>query len=141
MGTSRIRKRTPLGPYRRPRPRVLGGRVFSYGRGTFVTRIETIKFGERFVSIFARQSFVAATQPQPLDPSSDTTDLTSPTVWHFIVLSKGTCCYTKLFVVSVFLGCKFRSRGGEIISPPSSVKKEERTIEKVAKRDKKKGPS
>ena len=32
-GTSLIRKRTPLGPYRRPMPRVLGG---SYGRGRFL---------------------------------------------------------------------------------------------------------
>ena len=37
-GTSLIRKRTPLGPYRRPVPRVLGeswgGGAFSYERGT-----------------------------------------------------------------------------------------------------------
>ena len=39
-GTSIIRKRTPLRPYRRPMPRVLGGfffprgRAFFYGRGT-----------------------------------------------------------------------------------------------------------
>jgi len=33
-GTSLIRKRTPLGPYRRPMSRVLGGWVFSYERGT-----------------------------------------------------------------------------------------------------------
>ena len=34
-GTSLIRKRTPLGPYRRPMPRgVLGGWAFSHGRGT-----------------------------------------------------------------------------------------------------------
>ena len=36
-GTSLARKRTPLGPYRRPMPRVLGGWAFSYGRGTPVT--------------------------------------------------------------------------------------------------------
>jgi len=30
-GTSLIRKRTPLGPYRRRMPRVLGGWAFSYG--------------------------------------------------------------------------------------------------------------
>ena len=33
-GTSLMTKRTPLGPYRRPVPRVLGGWAFSYGRGT-----------------------------------------------------------------------------------------------------------
>ena len=37
-GTSLIRKRIPLGPYRRPMSRVLkgvlGGFAFSYGRGT-----------------------------------------------------------------------------------------------------------
>jgi hypothetical protein len=37
-GTSLIRKRTPLGPFRRPMPRVLwgssGGGAFSYERGT-----------------------------------------------------------------------------------------------------------
>jgi len=33
-GTSLIRKRTSLGPYRRPMPRVLGWWAFSYGRGT-----------------------------------------------------------------------------------------------------------
>ena len=33
-GTSLTRKRTPLEPYRRPIPRVLGGLMFSYGRGT-----------------------------------------------------------------------------------------------------------
>jgi len=33
-GTSLIRKRTPLGPYGRPMPRVLGGWAFSYERGT-----------------------------------------------------------------------------------------------------------
>ena len=33
-GTSPIRKCNPLGPYRRPVHRVLGGRAFSYGRGT-----------------------------------------------------------------------------------------------------------
>ena len=32
-GNSRIRKRTPLGPYRRPVPRVLGE---SYGGGRFL---------------------------------------------------------------------------------------------------------
>ena len=32
-GTSLTRKRTPLGLYRRPMPRVLGGWVFSHGRG------------------------------------------------------------------------------------------------------------
>jgi hypothetical protein len=32
-GTSLIRKRTPLGPYRRKIPRVLGG---SYGGGRFL---------------------------------------------------------------------------------------------------------
>ena len=32
-GTSPTRKRTPLGPYRRPMPRVLGG---SYGGGRFL---------------------------------------------------------------------------------------------------------
>ena len=39
MGTSLIRKHTPLGPYRRPMPRVLGGWAFSYGRGTPVTAL------------------------------------------------------------------------------------------------------
>jgi hypothetical protein len=38
MGTSPTRKRNPLGPYRKPMPRVLGGVLgvwaFSYGRGT-----------------------------------------------------------------------------------------------------------
>ena len=42
-GTSLIRKRTPLGPYRRPVPRVLGGFPggwrFSYGRGTPVGKV------------------------------------------------------------------------------------------------------
>ena len=33
-GTSPIRKRTPLGPYRRPMPRFLGEWAFSHGRGT-----------------------------------------------------------------------------------------------------------
>ena len=33
-GTSLTRKFTPLGPYRRPMPRVLGGRAVSYERGT-----------------------------------------------------------------------------------------------------------
>ena len=36
-GTSLIRKRTPLGPYRMPMPRILGefgGGAFSYERGT-----------------------------------------------------------------------------------------------------------
>ena len=33
-GTSLTRKHSPLGPYRRPMPRVLGGWAFSYGRGT-----------------------------------------------------------------------------------------------------------
>ena len=33
-GTSLTGKRNPLGPYRRPVPRVLGGWAFSYGRGT-----------------------------------------------------------------------------------------------------------
>ena len=33
-GTSPIRKRAPLAPYRRSRPRVLGGWAFSYGQGT-----------------------------------------------------------------------------------------------------------
>ena len=41
MGTSLIRKRTSLGPYRRPMPRVIGrvigGWAFSYGRGTPVS--------------------------------------------------------------------------------------------------------
>ena len=32
--TSLTRKLTPLGPYRRPMPRVLGGWAFSYERGT-----------------------------------------------------------------------------------------------------------
>ena len=32
-GTSLTRKRTTLGPYRRPMPRVLGGWAFSYERG------------------------------------------------------------------------------------------------------------
>ena len=32
-GTSLIRKRTPIGPYHRPMPRVLGG---SYGGGRFL---------------------------------------------------------------------------------------------------------
>jgi len=36
--TSLARKRTPLGPFRRPMPRVLGGWTFSYGRGTPVQR-------------------------------------------------------------------------------------------------------
>ena len=46
--TSLIRKRNPLGPYRRPVPRVLGGWAFSYGRGTMsstycsLSPIETI---------------------------------------------------------------------------------------------------
>ena len=31
--TSLIRKRNPLGPYRRPMPRVIGGWAFFYGRG------------------------------------------------------------------------------------------------------------
>jgi len=38
-GTSIIRKRTPLGPYRRPMPRVLWGWAFSYGRGTPVSKL------------------------------------------------------------------------------------------------------
>ena len=38
-GTSRMRKRTPTGPYRRPMPRVLGGWAFPYGRGTPVWRL------------------------------------------------------------------------------------------------------
>ena len=33
-GTSLTRERTPLGPYRRPLPRVLAGWVVSYERGT-----------------------------------------------------------------------------------------------------------
>ena len=33
-GTSRTRKRTPLGPYRRPMPRVLGGWAFCFERST-----------------------------------------------------------------------------------------------------------
>ena len=41
-GTSLIRKRTPLGPYRRPMPRVLGGVLAewacSYARGAHVER-------------------------------------------------------------------------------------------------------
>ena len=41
-GTSLTRKRSPLGPYRRPMPRVLwgsyGGWAFSYGRGPRVGR-------------------------------------------------------------------------------------------------------
>ena len=40
-GTSLTRKRTPLGPYRRPMPRVLGGWVVSYERGTPVRVIGT----------------------------------------------------------------------------------------------------
>jgi len=32
MGTSRIRKRNPLGPYRRPMPRALGGSLGPYCR-------------------------------------------------------------------------------------------------------------
>jgi len=35
-GTSLTRERNPLGPYRRPLPRVLWGSAFSYGRGTLV---------------------------------------------------------------------------------------------------------
>jgi len=36
MGTSLIRKRTPLGPYCRPMRRVLGGWVFFYEEGSSV---------------------------------------------------------------------------------------------------------
>ena len=37
-GTSLTRTPLPLGPYRRPMPRVLGGWAFSCGRGTPVLR-------------------------------------------------------------------------------------------------------
>ena len=38
-GTSLARKRTPLGTYRRPVPRVLGGWLFAYERGTPVSNV------------------------------------------------------------------------------------------------------
>ena len=41
-GTSLIRIRTSLRPYRRPMPRVLGEWAFSYGRGTCVAAIKPI---------------------------------------------------------------------------------------------------
>ena len=40
-GTSLIRNRLLLGPYRRPVPRVLGGWAFSYGRGNPVQHPDT----------------------------------------------------------------------------------------------------
>jgi len=44
-GTTLEGKCTPLGPYRRPVPRVLGGvlegRAFSYGRGNYVSQTPT----------------------------------------------------------------------------------------------------
>ena len=44
-GTSLIRKCTPLGPNRRPMPRVVGEWAFSYGRGTpvdFASNLSTL---------------------------------------------------------------------------------------------------
>ena len=52
-GTSRIRKRTPLEPYRRPMPRVIGGSygswAVSYGRGTPVHGVYEGRQGGNYV--------------------------------------------------------------------------------------------
>ena len=50
MGTSLIRKDPPLGPFRRPIPRVLGGWVFSYERDTPVKAHASIGSRQREVN-------------------------------------------------------------------------------------------
>ena len=48
MGTSRISKRTPLGPYRRPVPRALGG---SQGAGRFLKGEVTLYHARALIGV------------------------------------------------------------------------------------------
>ena len=79
-GTSLIRKRTPLGPYRRHKPRVVGGWAFSYERGTPVRpagpglglvnfRVNPSTFGPRGADITPTPSTLSL-PPHPACPKS-----------------------------------------------------------------------
>ena len=96
--TSHLRKFTPLRPYRRPVPRVLGGWAFFYGRGSTVlsTRPPSVALAAvarqtgnvRRASHRRKACFDASTNalsllPDPApSPQSPTKNSASSTAWH-----------------------------------------------------------